>query len=296
MIVKRVADGDTIRTIEYLSQPVQAVDEMEFYTGVESYDSDEFTYYLWQSQLNQNYLDCAYIYNGTQSSSATISSTGTGEKTFTCAGYTFVAGDVGREIREDLNYDFSEGNAEIIEFVSDHVVKVNVRAEFSALSLTSWVLTTNELTLSSLFYGKKVATLVDGGKGQEYTVANDGTLTLQYQGAYIIVGFKYIGLVKTLNLNAIFKTGNTSDMFKQVANIWASFYNTVSCKFGTTLYNYDELFIGPSNPLGKPPVVYNGMKELHIQDNPRTEKYIYFIKDDYSSCNIQLLNINIDYK
>jgi hypothetical protein len=296
MVVKRNIDGHIKRTIEYLSQPFRSVDEMEFFTGNESYDKQEYNYYLWQSQLNQNYLDCVYIYNGIQNHPATLTGLYNGLQTFTCIDYTFLPTDVGREIKENINYEVSQGVANIVEFVSDHEVKINMLSPFQSTSLDSWILTTGDLVLPSLYFNKKVQTIVDGGIGQEYNVDDSGNLTLQYQGGFIMIGFKYVGLVKSLNLNTLTQDGTTMGFFKHISDVNIAFYNTTSVKIGTSLYRTNQFFVGPSNPLGKPPLTFSGVFNFTLQDNPSKEKFIYFVKDDYSSCNIQFLDINITYR
>jgi hypothetical protein len=253
---------------------------MEFYTGDKTFDAKEYLYYLFQSQLNNNYVDCAQIYDGLNEKPCTLSSLALGDNIFTCLTHSFVAGDVDREIHEYYGFELESGVATIVEYISEHVVRLNVLVAFSKTNLDSFVLTTNEITLGSIFYNKKVATIVDGGKGQEYTVASDGKITLQYQGSYIIIGFKYIGLVKTLNLNIPTQDNNTSNLYKQIQSSDIFFYNTVGCKVGSSLYNTSQLFIGPSGVLGEIPIAFNGIKNFTIRDEPAKEKYLYFLNED----------------
>lgn len=295
LIVKRKQGNDFVRTIEYLSQPNYIVDESDYYTGDKEFDEKQYKYFLYQSQLNQNYLDCASVYNGYQEKPATLSKNEIGEATFYCATYSFTSSDIGKSIKEYFDYDLIDGEALIIDIIDEHTIKLNIESLFSSLTLTRWILTTDTINLPDIYKNKTIQTIVDGGIGQSYEIGNDGILKLQAQSSFVIVGFKYLGLVKTLNLNSLSQSGSTASYKKQINSFNVCFLNTMSVKTGTNLYNLDVLYNGPSELIGKPPLLMNGVYTFKTGDEPSKEKELYFLKDDYSSCNIQYLSIDINY-
>lgn len=296
LIVKRTEGNNIVRTIEYLSQPNYIVDESDYYTGDKDYDKKKYQYFLYQSQLNQNYLDCASVYNGFQEKTATLSVNELGEATFSCSTYSFTNSDVGRSIQEYFEYNLIDGEALILEIVDEHSVKVNIQSLFSGTTILKWILTSDTITLPDIYKNKTIQTIVDGGIGQSYEIGNDGVLTLQAKASFVIVGFKYLGLVKTLNLNSLSQQGSTSRLNKQINSFDICFLNTMSLKAGTNLYNLDVVYNGVSEIIGKPPFLFSGVKEFKTSDTPSKEKEVYFVKDDYSSCNIQFVSINIEYR
>lgn len=295
MCVRRYINGSIKRYLEYITNSIKNIEETEYYTGNEELDKTTYLYYLNQLQLNYNYLDCASIYNGLVNKNLTISQTSLGLATITSTDYTFLSTDVGREIHETFNVNLQNGVCTIVEYVSATEVKVNVQILFNSTTITNFIITTNTINGLGYLEGKTITTFIDGGAGQDYTVSS-GTINLQYQGAFIIVGLKYKGIVKTLNFNIQSQDGTSSDLQKHINVIDVYFYNTMNCKIGTSLYKTDNLFIGPSQMLGKAPYLFNGFKSFIIKDSPSYDKYIYILKDDATPCNIQFINMHINYK
>jgi hypothetical protein len=282
------------RYLEYLSHPSKKINRMEFFSNNEEYDTREYNYYSYQSQLNNNYMDCASVYNGLQNKSLTLSQREVGEAIATITDGTFTDNDIDKKIFEDFGYNLEDGQALILEVIDPNNLRINIQKPFTKTNLDNFILSINKTTLPTIFRNKTVCTIVDGGRGQEYTIANDCVLNLQYPAKYLIVGFKYLGLVKTVNLNVISETGNTSDLKKHVKKVDLYFYNTIGCKVGTNLYDLAELYIGVGRETGKPPYPLNSIKTLALNDSPDEEKEIYIVKDDYCGCCVQLMNVHVN--
>jgi hypothetical protein len=197
-------------------------------------------------------------------------------------------------IFENFGYNLESGEAKILEVIDGQNLRMHIRKQFSNTNLGEFILALNRLTLPAIYRNKTVYTLVDGGKGQQYNTPANGEIILQQPAKFLLLGFRYIGLVRTVNLNSMIEGNNTSNLKKQVNKVDIYFHNTVSCKVGTNLYNMTELFTGPSQELGKPPRIFNGMKTFILRDNPDEEKELYLLKDDYCGCNIQLATLEVD--
>lgn len=294
LCVRRYINGIVKRYLEYIPKVQVALDRTEYYTGNEAKDNADYLYDLYQLQLNLNHLDCTSIYNGRQAKSFTLSSMQKGESLITNSTYKFTINDLGREIKEVFDYNNQNGVAEIIDFIDETSVKINIKVPFYTKEITQFILTTDKITNLEYLENKTVYTWIDGGVGREHLVKN-GSINLQYQGAFILVGLKYLGKIQTLNFNQSFQDGNTIDLKKHLNKINIFFYNTVSCKVGTSLYKTDQLYISPSETLGKVSLIFNGVKNFILKDNPEESKYLFILKDDFSPCTIQFINIHINY-
>jgi hypothetical protein len=186
----------------------------EYYTGNKEYDDKEYDYYNYQAQLNNNYADCSSVYNGLQSKTLTLSKTETGEATAYCASGSFVKLDENKKIFENFGYDLEEGEALILEVIDARNLRINIKKHFAKATLDNFILAINKITLPSIYHNKRVVTIADGGKGQEYDIGTDGVLNLQYTVKFLIIGLKYTGLFKSVNLNMLYEGGNTASVKK----------------------------------------------------------------------------------
>jgi hypothetical protein len=282
------------RYLEYLSEQSLILNPAEYYAGNKEYDDKEYDYYNYQAQLNNNYADCSSVYNGLQNKTLVLSQTETGEATAYCPDGTFSSADENKRIYEYFGYDLEDGEALILEVIDAQNLRINIKKPFAKTQLGNFVLAVNKITLPAIYRNKIVVTMADGGKGQEYEIGSDCVLNLQYAVKFLIVGFKYTGLFKSVNLNILAEDGNTASSKKSARSAEVYFYNSVSCKAGTNPYDLSEVITGPSQERGKPPKAFTGMKTIIFRDSPNEEKELYFYKDDYCACNIQLANIEVE--
>ena len=295
LCVRRNINGIIKRYIEYIPKTQFEIDKVEYFTGNEAEDNKKYLYDLFQLQINMCHLDCSSKYDGKINKTFTITNTAKGESIFTCNDFIFTQADIGKQITETFDYDSIDGVADIVEYIDEHNVKINILIEFSRLTQDGFVLSTNKITGLEYLEGKRVSTWVDGGIGGEYIV-KDGKIDLQFQGSFILVGLKYIGKIQTLNFNFDNQQGqNSCDLKKSINKINIFFYNTVSCKVGTNPYKLDYKYISPSSILGKVPTIFNGVSTFTVMDTPQQDKSLFFYKDDYSPCTIQFINIHINY-
>lgn len=293
LCVRRKINGTIKRYLEYIPKTQFEISKIEYFTGNKQEDEKKYLYDLFQLQINMCHMDCCSKYDGTIQEQFTI--TENNGTIFTCNKYTFKTSDIGRQITENFNYNYTDGVADIIDYIDEHNIRIKILSPFSKNQQNSFVLSTNKITGLGYLEGKTVCAWTDGGIGGEYIVKN-GEIEIQSQSNFILIGLKFIGKIQTLNLNFDNQQGsNSTDLKKSINKINVFFYNTVSCKIGTNLYNFDYQYISPSSNLGKAPTIFNGINSFTIKDEPQEDKSLFFYKDDYSPCTIQFINIHVNY-
>ena len=120
------------------------------------------------------------------------------------------------------------------------------------MPVAGWFLTAN--TIYGLWYleGQTVAVLTDGGQHANQVVTN-GSINLQYEAGVVQVGLPYIGLIKTMQVEGTRENVDSSGKSKNVNRLAVTFLNSLSAKYGTSLYNLQDFdFRSISDMTGRP--------------------------------------------
>jgi len=154
--------------------------------------------------VNAFYVDCGLSYNGTKST--TLSITGTTTLTMTAGVATFSAGDVGKEIHE-INGKY--GRALITGFTSSTVITATKLETFSSNSLVSgdWAVAVKTVSGLTHLPSTQVAVMSDGSTVPSQTVTGGGTITLGEAGSIIHVGLSYESIFRNMPIE-VSRLGN----------------------------------------------------------------------------------------
>jgi hypothetical protein len=286
MTVKRTIEGQTVRYIEYFSDQPNIPRYNDYYTGDKEADKDAFLQDLWEAQKRLWFVDSGVSLDGTISASLTLGAiTGDGVSA-TAGSATFSATDIGREI-----WSKAGGRAKIVGYTSSTQVTVDIKKDFKTTShaLDTWYLTFKTIRGLEHLEGENVVALVDGGVVENLMVDN-GTIVLENQASYVIIGLPYIGIYQSMDIEGGGDNGPGVTKEKTISQVGVRFMNTLGCLVGTDLYKLDRIsFRTTANLTSRPPPLFSGVKVQGVRDSWDAEKYIYCVQDKPLPCNIQLL-------
>ena len=149
--------------------------------------------------LNRFYVDSGLSYNGTQSSTITISG-----NTFTADSSTFESGDIGKEIHQLIG----KGRAKITGFTDSQNVTVSIIETFSSATLlpNEWAIAIKNITGLGHLEGETVAINSDGATVPNKTVSS-GAIEIDNAGSIIHVGLSYSSKQKNMPIESLALSG-----------------------------------------------------------------------------------------
>lgn len=296
VVTEREVNGNTVRNIEYQADDPVVPEIQDYYTADENADIDDDTWRNAMFEVQKQFInvDCASVYDGSilgldNSVSMTPgATTGTGI-TFTTSVAIFTSDMVGQEIWKKSIKGVGTGRAKITGYTSTTVVTCTILTTFdsiSAMAAGNWYLTAS--VLRGLWHqeGKSVAVVTDGGEHPAQVVAN-GQITLNYQASVAVIGFQYKGLLKSMNIEAGGVNGASQGKQKNVNNLGLKFSNTLGARFGTNLYNMEEIeFRTLIDDTGRPSPLFSGIIKLPLEDSTDYEKHIYIQQNHPLPCTV----------
>jgi hypothetical protein len=287
--VARTVNSSTVRYIEYLTKDVLLSKRLDYYTGNKETDEENFLFARWEEQKDWNYLDSSLVYDGSDQSVTMTPDAITGSDiTFTAGGALFSASDVGREIWEKSG----TGRATIISYTSATEVQCNITSDFastSTLAAGNWYFTSATLTGLSHLEGETVSVIRDGGRETPTYTVSGGEITISQQTSKATVGLPYTGLFKSMPLVGGAADGDSHAKAKLIDKMGIYFLNTVGAKFGTDVYNLNQVLFGPGGIVGRPINAYTGFKKLDLPERYEEEKHVYIIQDTPLCCIVQAI-------
>lgn len=151
-------------------------------------------------------------------------------------------------------------------------------------------------TVAGLWHleGETVSVLTDGRKHND-VVVTAGAITLEWTAAVIHVGYKYRGIAIPLNLIVAGQVQNSVAFGKNISSLALIVSNTIGVKYGTSLYNLQEI---PASDIGQdtdaPPPPFTGSLILANDDRWEEDKTIMYVQDDPYPCMLNALSISIE--
>lgn len=149
--------------------------------------------------LNRFYVDSGLSYNGTQSSTITISG-----NTFTADSSTFQSGDIGKEIHQLIG----KGRAKITGFTDSQNVTVSIIETFSSATLlpNEWAIAIKNITGLGHLEGETVTINSDGATVPDKTVSS-GAIEIDNAGSIIHIGLSYTSKQKNMPIESLALSG-----------------------------------------------------------------------------------------
>lgn len=302
VIVERVIGNSIKRYVEYFADFEHFLTKEDFYTkeGNEKEDLERYYNDMFERQKNEIHLDSCLTYDGSllglsANASLIISpilgSDGLAVITSNIA--VFHESDVDRQIWRLHENGIGSGRAAIVEFVDYRNVICKIKKAFDVDILPPgyWSLTTAKVSGLNHLEGETVNVVADGAVHTD-CVVNNGEITLNAQADIIHVGYKYRGLVKSMNLNFGGQTGSAQNKARNVFKVIFEFLNSLGVKFGTNLYALSKLdFRTVNSHLNRPSQLFTGPKEKVFDDKTAKRKHVYVVQESPLPCTIQAIDV-----
>ena len=287
--VKRTVNGKVRYYMERSAKNPRIPEWDDYYSGEEESDRQKYLDLLFESQKRQIHCDCALTLDTTQTTTITPAALSGSGVLFTAGAPIFSATDLGRFIRVKYLVGGEKGIARISEYVSTTQVKCTILQNFLSidpLASGAWYFTKDTVAGLDHLEGETVTVISDGGPEPDRVVTN-GSITLDDQATFVIVGLRYTGRIKTVQLELAFSGGVTNGQLKSVNKIKPYFRNTLGVSYGYNPYDMKRIaFLKGSDISGRPAPLFSGYKDLPGFDRFDIEKTFNFIQDQALPCTI----------
>ena len=300
IVAKRSVNGNDQYYVEFFEDVPDFPDRVDFFTGIanRTSDNERFQNVLFERQKEYVHLDSVLSYDGTQvgiDAGAAITPaavTGSGI-TFTAGASVFSSSDVGRQIWKKHITGDESGRATITAFTSGTQVTCTIISDFDstdAIAAGNWFLTTDSISGLDHLEAETVNIVTDGAPHPDRTVSS-GVITLDSQASTAHIGFKYTGIVKSMNLEVgATRAGPSQTKFKNIYRVGIQFQDTLGARFGTTEYNTEQINFRSTDSISdRPPELFTGEELLSFFDGWRGEKHIVIIQALPLPCSVQML-------
>lgn len=288
IFVERVINGNTCRYMEYFSEDPVIPDFSDYFSGEDSYASDLTQYEKITFELQKQIvrLDSALVFDAVQNSYSIVLDAVTGlGVTVTASASIFSSDDVGRMIFAKFNTGLESGIGEIVSYISGTQVTINVREDFSSDGLASgaWYFGASILSGLNHLEGEVLGVLTDGAAHPDVEVT-DGRVVLDYPCRYVILGKKYTGFFRTLDLDVSISGSTTQARLRGINHLFLKLRDSLGGKVGTTSkgpYQLTQLDYRRASRsyYDRPPALVSGLKQVALKDTWENEKRITIIQD-----------------
>jgi len=292
LVVERTINGATRRYVEYTSAEDLLPEEEDYYTGVFATDNLQYRKLLYEASKSLVRVDSALTLNQAQTIALTPGAvTGIGIA-FTAESDVFSATDVGRYIVRKYVTGLESGKALITAYVSATEVTCTIQDDFEAVTAIAsgnWFLTATNITGLEHLEGETVRVQIDGADGGEYTVAS-GAIKLTEPGTIIHIGLSYTGVIKTMPLDIGAIVGTAQARITTVNRLGLLIRNTLGVKYGTDLYDLDQMPWRDSNEtfdISDSKLLRTKAELLNLPDGYDRRKFVHIIQDTPFPCTIQ---------
>lgn len=218
--------------------------------------------------------------------------------TFHATGEVFLDSMVGRQLWKayDINGD-GGGRAVIRQVSSTQDVLVDIIEDFdSDVSIPpgGWLLTADTLSGLEHLIGETIGVVIDGGEHDDRTVDATGSISLISQASIAIVGYRYLGMIKTLNLDVGGVTGPAQGKFRSLIEAGFRFFNSVGTLFGTNPYELQTIDF-PRYRSNRPTLPLTGqVHRTYIDSFNENDKAIYIVQDKPLPCTVLSIDAYVE--
>ena len=118
-------------------------------------------------------------------------------------------------------------------------------------------------------------------------------MTVDDQASVIHIGLKYLGMLKTTNIETGQFQFTSQARPKNVYRVTTKFYNTLGAKVGTNQYDLEPYeFRQTQHRWDNPPELFTGEKDLYYPDLGEREKHVVIVQDEPLPCNVSSIIVH----
>lgn len=279
--------------IERLTPHPEFEERIRFFSSDEKADDDAYNRFV-AEQLN----DCIYLDNALTLDNLQVGNLITYDPiggTITATNNVFQNTDVGKHISYKTATGYESGRFEITGYTSQKIVTVAVLQEPTSNVYSDWYLSFQTISGLTQFIGQQVGIVTDGGYLEDFVIDAD-TLDLGSQVLTCVVGYRYLGVIKSFCLGFQAGASNTQTTMKAVTRVGLRCVASAGGNFGTTPYRVEPVQqLGQQDLNYLPPIPIDGTKYISYVDDNKTDKYYYFIQDQPLPFTITSIMIEANY-
>lgn len=300
--VKREINGITRYYLEQLTDVVEFPRFEDFISEIpknatdsdilnlENEDKYAFNRVVAETLRACNYLDCSIEYSGLKKTKISYNNT---ENTITSSADDFSQQDIGRRIWIKSITGREYGMFDIVEFVSEKIVKVRTLQEPSITTSSEWYLSATKFSGLEHLEGETVAVVGNGGYIGDFIVQNGcvdiSSANVNKVGSAVI-GLKYKGILKSPNLGMALQTNQTYTTLKNIYSIILKLSFSAGGKVGDSLYSLEDVQdFNPDGLFDTPPLLIDTDKEILCNGKSEKEKHYFVVQNDPLPFNIAMV-------
>lgn len=288
--IKREINGVTRYYLERLTETVEFSRKEDFVSELpedvtekeilEIKQNDEYCFYrkIAEELRDCNYLDCSIKYSGLHTEKISLS-----ENILTCEENVFSTSDVGRRIWYKTISGCEYGSMDIVEYLAENKVRVNVLLQPTSNETSQWYLSATVFKGLEHLEGETVGVVGNGGYIGDFIVENgqiDITPANVNKVATAIIGLKYKGILKSPNLGVQLQGTQTFSNMKNIYKIGLSLSFSAGGKVGDSLYYLTDVQdFNPEGLLDTPPLPMDDYKEINYEGDYAKEKHYFVVQD-----------------
>lgn len=278
----------------YIERLSQEVEFEKFYESAYFQEDAKKEYYnrLIAERLKQcNYLDCSSRYSALKNIGITVSG-----DMITASSAVFDAGHLGHIIVYRTQTGKEYGYFEIKEVISSTAVRVEVLSNgYYPETWNEWYISFNEISGLNDFNGKTVQVVADGGYLGEFVVS-DNKITFDREMTSCVLGYPYLGILKSFNLGMVVNGKNLQTSRKRISEFVLRFVRSAGVNIGTDLSSMQKVqYFSPTGFLDLPPLPMDGDEKRPIPDSISETKYIFLTQDLPLPMNLTMIQYNIEF-
>lgn len=268
--------------------------------AVQATDKEAYYRYVSEQLRNCVYTDNSLTYSDYRTTQISYDPS---TNVITASGASFQSGDVGKHISYKTATGYESGRFEITQYINTTQVLVNVLQNPKINDSTplyvwsSWYLSFKQITGLNQYNGTTVSLIADGGYVGDFLITG-GMLNIPegQQVCSIVVGYSYIGTIKTFCLGFAFQGLNTQVTMKNIVRASVRTLSSAGGKIGSSPY-----FLQPVQDLGPyelnylPPLPIDGTKDVDYTDDAEEDKFLYIVQDQPLPFQITNLFLSANY-
>lgn len=288
--IKREINGITRYYLERLTETVEFSRKEDFISELpedvtekeilEIKQNDEYCFYrkIAEELRDCNYLDCSIKYSGLHTEKISLY-----ENILTCEENVFSSSDVGRRIWYKTISGCEYGSMDIVEYLAENKVRVNVLLQPTNNETSQWYLSATVFKGLEHLEGETVGVVGNGGYIGDFIV-EDGQIDITPANvnkvATAIIGLKYKGILKSPNLGVQLQGTQTFSNMKNIYKIGLSLSFSAGGKVGDSLYYLTDVQdFNPEGLLDTPPLPMDDYKEINYEGDYAKEKHYFVVQD-----------------
>lgn len=227
-VVRRTVNGAAVRYLERMAER----------------DQDDI--------LDSFFVDCGLSYDGRNTSSTTLTITGTyagGDTVTLTASFVLFTGD---EVGDAIQLPHADGNVRAVitavggVMTATAVLQSPVPAALQGIATTTWTLARDTFSGLSHLEGETVAILADGSPEVPQVVVN-GAVRLPYPAGVVHIGLPYVSDIETLDVTIFGATESIRDNAKVIPKVSFVVEKTLGMKAGPDEDNLHDYGLQPAS-------------------------------------------------